>query len=346
MTGPERLRADNFTPLRRTPWAGRRLLERYKPGVDWPEPVGESWEISVDAAFPSRLERDERTLRDVVAADPEAWLGPAVATRWGGQSPLLVKLLDSAESLSVQVHPADDDPGLAPGEGGKPESWFVLDADPGAGLYLGFREGVVRANVETCLREGGDLDRYLNFVPVSPGDTFVIDPGTVHAIGAGVTLAEPQHVVPGREGVTYRFWDWNRRYDADGRPDPAGRPRALHVERSLAVTDWAAPRGQAFVDRCRRRPVPVAPGRALVIDTPHFAAELWSGGAPFTVALDTLLGVTCLAGEVRLGDLVLTTGRSAVVPASLATLRVDARGGRALACRSAPGTPAGALRGA
>ncbi len=345
MVRPERLRPDNFTPLRRTPWAGRRLLERYKPGVMWGEPVGESWEVSVDPAFPSRLERDGRLLHEVIAVAPVAWLGGAVAERWGGQSPLLVKLLDSAENLSVQVHPHDDDPDLGPGEGGKPESWLVLDADPGAGLFLGLREGVDRDVVEACLRAGENLSQYLNFVPVSSGDAFVIDPGTVHAIGAGVTLAEPQHVAPGREGVTYRFWDWNRRYDAHGRPDPDGLPRALHVDRSLAVTDWSAPRGRAFVETCRRRPVPVGNGRALVVDTAHFGAELWSGGRPFGVALDTMLAVTCLAGEVRLdGEVVLTTGRSAVVPASLATLHVDARGGSAMACWTAPGRAAGALR--
>jgi mannose-6-phosphate isomerase len=346
MLAPERLRPDNFTPLTRTPWAGRRLLARYKPGLRWPEPVGESWEISVEPSFPSRLERDGRPLRDVLAVDPEGWLGRRVCERYGRQSPLLVKLLDSAENLSVQVHPADDDPALAPHEAGKPESWYVLDADPGAGLYLGFREGVDRAEAERCLRLEGPFNHLLNFVPVSAGDSFVISPGTVHAIGAGVTLVEPQHVAPGRSGVTYRFWDWNRRYDADGRPCPDGRPRPLHVERSLAVTDWAAPRGAAFVEACRSAPRRLDDARLLVLDTPHFAAELWHGDGAFRIRADTMLGVTCLDGEVRLatdgGEITLGPGHSAVVPAM--RVGVALRSGRAMACWSAPGAPGGPLR--
>lgn len=347
MPGPELLRPDNFTPLTRTPWAGRRIIERYKPGLLHDEPVGESWEISCEPSFPSRLARDDATLAEVIAADPEAWLGAALAARYGGQSPLLVKLLDSAENLSVQVHPADDDPGLAPGEGGKPESWYILEATPGAGIYLGFREGVRRADVERCLSEGENLDQLMNFVIVSPGDSFIIRPGTAHAIGAGVTLLEPQHVAPGRRGVTYRFWDWNRRYAEDGRPSPDGRPRPLHVERSLAVTDWAAPGGAAFVESCRARPRALgsgSPTRTLLIDTPFFAAEAWAGDGRLTLAVPTMIGVTCLEGELRLetpgGAVTVGAGRSAVIPAAAGTVTVTARGARALACRSSDGLTA------
>src|SRR5690606_5724972 len=138
---------------------------------------------------------------------------------------------------------ADGDPALGPGESGKPEAWVVLEADAGAGLYLGFREGVHRADVERCIAAGGALDALMNFVPVTAGDAFVIEAGTPHAIGRGLTLLEPQFVAPGCTGITYRYWDWNRRYDAAGALDPAGAPRALHLARSLDVTRWDGPRG-------------------------------------------------------------------------------------------------------
>src|SRR5262245_61367779 len=146
---PEKIRPDNFTPATRTPWGGTRILSRYKPAlIKAQEIVGESWEVSVEPSFPSRFADSSETLAERIAADPMSWLGRDVAARYGGQTPLLVKLLDAADHLSLQVHPTDGDPALAAGESGKPEAWVVLDVDPGCGLYLGFREGVERRDVE------------------------------------------------------------------------------------------------------------------------------------------------------------------------------------------------------
>lgn len=323
MIGPVRLRADNFTPATRTPWGGTRILSRYKAdlGVVAEGVVGESWEISVEPSFPSRA-HDDVLLTEMIAADPVAWLGAAAAERYG-QCPLLVKLLDADEHLSVQVHPADEDPHLATDESGKPESWVVLDAKPGSGLYLGFRDGVGRADVEVCLAKQGALDELMTFVPVAPGDAFVIEAGTPHAIGAGVTLLEPQHVTPGRRGLTYRFWDWNRRYDERGRLHADGQPRELHVERSLAVTTWDAPRGEAFVHTCRRAAAPIARGgleRDRVVDWRWFEVERWSGSGAFELATDRLLALTCVGGRVAIdtagGELRLRRGESGVIPAA------------------------------
>jgi mannose-6-phosphate isomerase len=271
-------------------------------------------------------------LAEVIAAAPEAWLGAAVAARHGRQSPLLVKLLDAAENLSVQVHPADGDPTLAPDESGKPEGWIILDAEPGAALYLGFRAGVDRAAVEACIAGQGALDELLNRVAVAPGDAFVIAAGTPHAIGAGVTLIEPQIVSAGRRGITYRYWDWNRRYDAEGRLDPAGQPRQLHLQRSLAVTGWDRPRGAAFVATCRAQPVVLEGGaveRTVAIDWEHFVAEQWRGtGSLVLPALGTLVAVTCVGGRLRVtgdtGVLDLRCGESGVIPAVAGDLTVQA----------------------
>lgn len=340
---PELLRPDNFTPPTRTPWGGRRLLTRYKPGVEAvAEVIGESWEVSVEPSFPSVRQRDGVGLAQVIADDPVGWLGPAVARASGGRCPLLVKLLDTDDNLSVQVHPAPDDPALAPDESGKPESWIVLAAQPGAGIYLGLRAGVSRAEVEGCLRDGGRLDQLLNFVPAIPGDAFIIRAGTIHAIGAGVTMIEPQHVTPGRRGLTYRFWDWNRRYDAQGHLDPGGQPRPLHVERSLAVTDWGGLRGEDFVDACRARPVPLVGGEALerlrVLRTPWFEAERWRGLGRMRVGTEgALTALTCVAGRAEvvtpLGALTLECGWSAVVPAAAHTMEIDASEAEVYAAR-------------
>ncbi|MBI4700737.1 MAG: class I mannose-6-phosphate isomerase [Deltaproteobacteria bacterium] len=344
--GPVLLRADNFTPPARTPWGGRRILEKYKAGlgIRCAHPVvGESWEISVEPSFPSRLAGTGELLGELIARDPLGWLGDACAARFGGQTPLLVKLLDAGADLSIQVHPEDGDPALGPDESGKPESWLVLDAAPGAGLYLGLGEGVDRRAVQECLAACGPLERLLNFVPVHPGDVFVIPAGTAHAIGAGVTLIEPQHVAPGRRGVTYRFWDYGRRYDAEGRLDPHGEPRALHVERSLGATDWDGPRGAELVASCRAAPHMLErrgeAERRLLADWRWFVVERWTGtGALAVPAPGTLVALTCVGGAatVSAGDaaIALRCGQSALVPAAAGAVQAELAGASVVAVRT------------
>ena len=322
--GPVRLMPDNFTPPSRTPWGGRKIRTHYKAGLGLApseEVVGESWEISVEPSFPSRLAGGGPSLAEVIEGAPLAWLGASTLQRYGPQTPLLVKLLDTSANLSVQVHPEDGDPALKPGESGKPEAWVVLEAEPGAGLYLGFRDGVTRADVEGCLADQGPLDQLMNFVPVGSGDAFVIAAGTAHAIGAGLTLLEPQIVRPGARGLTYRFWDWNRRYDAAGKQDPGGEPRALHVERSLAVTDWDGPRGDAFVQSCRASTQNLGvEGWDRVLDWPWFRVDRWRGSGAFPGPQGGVMAhLTCTQGRLDLhgewGIFTLRQGESAVVPA-------------------------------
>ncbi len=318
---PLLLRADNFTPPRRTPWGGTRILGHYKRGLSLPTDkaaypiVGESWEVSVEPDFPSYLEGTDTPLSAVLDA-------PCA---------LLVKLLDAADDLSVQIHPPDDYPALSPDQSGKPESWYVLEGAPGAGLHLGLREGVTRTRMADALRRGEDLSNLLFFVPVEAGDFFLIEAGTPHSIGRGVTLVEPQRVQPGRRGVTYRYWDWNRRYDADGRPDPGGTPRMLHVDHALSATAWEAPRQGDMLARIRHRSGPPAlDGPAALthlcgtagapIPSPHLAVSRLTGTGRVRLARsENVRGLTVIAGEARLlgpgFDVRAPQGRSVALPA-------------------------------
>lgn len=311
------LEPENFTPARRTPWGGHRIVSRYKPGSARREVVGESWEISVEPDFPSRV-IGGALLSEAIASDAGRWLGDDAAL---GSTALLVKLLDAKEPLSVQIHPADDDPRLGPGESGKPEAWYVLEADADAALYVGLREGVDELTMREAITQGGDVSALLERVPVGPGDFFVIEPGTPHAIGAGITLVEPQRVLPGRRGLTYRYWDWNRRYDADGRLDPRGEPRTLHVEEALAVTDWSLPRGAALLERIRSRagaPNVDGPAHRDRLSSAPITVDRLSGSGALTLPDERRLrGLTVLDGQVRVGDLSVTRGRSAVLAATL-----------------------------
>ncbi len=369
---PLRLCADNFTPPARTPWGGTRILSHYKAGLGLAASgvVGEAWEISVEPSFPSRA-RDGRLLAHAIAEAPVAWLGERAVRRYGRATPLLVKLLDAAEPLSVQVHPADGDPALAADESGKPEAWIVLDAEPGAGLYLGCRDGVGAREVRACLAAKGPLDELMGFVPVAPGDAFVIEAGTPHAIGRGVTLLEPQLVRPGRRGLTYRFWDWNRRYDAHGRLDPSGAPRELHVERSLAVATFSGGDAARFVAACRATAGEWTPrtmaGAGAAADAGVAAAadagvaaevgaavdaggmqrrvaiawrwlevEEWRGTGALTLDCnDAMTAVVCVGGaltvDTELGSLVLACGESGVIPAAARTRAVRGTAAHAFA---------------
>lgn len=325
MREPFLLDPTNVTLPSRTPWGGRRIARVLKAGLLDPDlVVGESWELSFGPELPSRLEGG-RTLADVVRQAPGPMLGREVGR---GGTALLVKILDAREPLSVQVHPCDGDPALGPDESGKPESWYVEHAEPGAGIWIGLAEHASAQSIEATIAAGGDLSSQLAFVPVAPGDFFVVDAGTPHAVGGGVTLVEPQRVLPGRRGVTYRFWDWNRR-------GPDGRPRPLQVERALAATNWERPRGAALLAQIRRRAgppdldgalvcEPLAGEGGLAFDALEVARLAGTGEGTIGPA-DALRALTVLDGEIALGERLVGRGRTAVIPAACPALAVRAR---------------------
>lgn len=205
-------------------WGGREL-ERF--GFSMPEgSIGEGWMIgehpngttAVAEGDLAGMRLDE--LRDRFGA---AWLGTKGISAKTGRFPLLIKLLDCSDDLSVQVHPNDNYERLGDGELGKTEMWYVLDAKPGAKIIYGLREGVDRETLAAAIAEDRILD-CLHEVSVSAGDTFYIPAGTVHALGAGVLVAEIQQ----NSDTTYRLYDYNR-------PGLDGKPRELHIEDSLNV---------------------------------------------------------------------------------------------------------------
>jgi len=159
--------------------------------------------------------------------------------------PLLVKLIFTSERLSVQVHPDDGEDGPR----GKSEMWYILDAEPGATIALGFREPITREHLLEATRTG-EIEQLLNWVPVKMGETYYTPAHTVHAIGAGIVLVEIQQ----NSDVTYRLWDY-------------GRPRELHVEKAVPLCDLGVHPGAS-------PPIPVAEGRHELVDSKHFITEL------------------------------------------------------------------------
>lgn len=236
---------NNFTSLERTPWGGTRIVSEIKKYLNVgspPQVVGESWEISAHPRLPSLFTFEYTQKKWIVSLPALEKLFPDLCV------PCIVKLLNSgndkiAHNLSVQVHPRADNVSESSQDRPKTEAWAILAAEPGAGIYLGIKAGVARAQFEETLRCHGDVTPYLNFVEVKAGDVFFIPSGTIHAIGAGVLLLEPQEI----SETTYRVYDF-------GRVDAHGKPRELHIEHALAATEWAGLRGEALVQSLRRFP--------------------------------------------------------------------------------------------
>jgi mannose-6-phosphate isomerase class I len=345
---PHLLTPDNFTPANRTPWGGRRICAKYKKALSIaPElseqPVGEAWELSFGPELPSRT-IEGIWLRDLVASDGKRYLGREAAQ---GASALLVKWLDADDDLSVQIHPSVDDPGLRESETGKPECWYIVDHEPGAGIYLGLQAGVNAVQMQRALAASEDISKLLRFQPVEVGDFYLLPPGLPHAVGRGVTLVEPQYVAPGKKGVTLRYWDWNRRYDAQGKLDPKGSPRELHVERALQVTDWQQASDDGWLANQRTSSgVPDLAGRAQVIElcgpdasakvtSPFLRAARLAGTGKLSLPdWNTLRAVTVIDGNVHLrgafGELVIPQGCTAAVPAGLNDLDCELQNGHAI----------------
>jgi mannose-6-phosphate isomerase len=208
-------------------WGGRNLETLYGKRLPPGLPIGESWEISdrpgdesVVAAGPWK----GKTLHQILQERPEELLGPLPETP--KRFPLLIKIIDAREKLSLQVHP----PALQAAQlGGEPktEMWYVVRAGPAAELYAGLKRGVTRAEFEKQLALGS-VAACFHRIPVKPGDALFLPSGRVHAIGAETMIFEVQQ----NSDTTYRVFDWNR-------AGASGRPRRLHLAESLASIDFA-----------------------------------------------------------------------------------------------------------
>lgn len=204
-------------------WGGRALqnrLGRTLPGTGF---FGESWELVDRAEFQSAVRGgpfENTELHTLWNAHREAVFGRAALACKDARFPLLFKILDAREPLSVQVHPRDAGAGPVPLEP-KNEWWYLIDAEPGAAVYAGFKPGVTREGFQKAVAEG-TVEALLHRIPVKKGDSLYVPGGRCHAIGAGCLIAEVQQ----NSDTTYRVYDWDRR-------DPQGRPRELHLEESL-----------------------------------------------------------------------------------------------------------------
>ena len=299
-----------------TPWGGDRLKTVY--GKEIREvPTGESLEISCIPGLESR-DGGGRTLTELIAEYGAAYVG-----RYAGKPfPLLLKLIDAREALSVQVHPDDryahDQEG---GKLGKTEAWLILDCPEDAELVYGIRPGTDSETLEQACRQGSAVAPLLRRVRVRPGDVCNIPAGTVHAIGAGILLYEIQQ----SSDVTYRFYDWDR-------VDAQGNRRELHIRKALDVTNLNFTANP--IHRENR------PGVTRVLDEPFFSLDLIraEGGEVPLPGLRDFGFLTALEGELTLvwdgTENRMKKGESWFLPCESPELRIAGEG---LAALSMPG---------
>jgi len=300
-------------------WGGRNLQSLYQKPLPPAVPVGESWEIS-----------DRPEAQSIVANGPLAgktlhWLVEHHGRELMGEArllkerfPLLVKILDARERLSLQVHPPRSKAETLGGEP-KTEMWYIAQATPDAKLYVGLKRGTTKRHFEKSLETGSVADCFHQF-PVHAGDTMFLPSGRVHAIGAGLVIFEIQQ----NSDTTYRVFDWNR-------TDPQGKSRQLHVKESLECIDFE----DFEPDLIRPDPQPAESNNVHIqtlIEDPLFKVEIVTTGAggclDYSVRAARVIGIVegLLHIDHDLYPLRLRAGQFALIPAEQHRAKIKTEG--------------------
>ena len=285
-------------------WGGTKLRDIYGKQCDF-EIIAESWELSAHPAGNSIVASGRHKgmsfskYLETVGRQVLGWKCSAVQA-----FPLMVKLIDAKQDLSVQVHPDDDYALENENQYGKNEMWYVIDAESGAGLYVGFNRDVSRDEVERRIADN-TIKEILNYVPTEAGDVFFIPAGTVHAIGAGNLICEIQQ----SSNCTYRLYDYDRK-------DKFGNKRELHLQKALDVLDYRKydpADAEASKDEIRCKYFDVS-----IIDV--------EGEKTIRLTDDSFYSVTCIKGEGMLHidtDMRIIAGETFFIPAIHSIIKVD-----------------------
>ena len=269
-------------------WGGNKLKEKYNKSTD-KTPCAESWELSFHKDGLTRLASGKTLAESVMEKD----LGEnAKAFAF---FPVLNKFIDAKQDLSVQVHPSDEYALKNENSFGKTEMWYIVEAEQGAGIYLGFNRDVTKEEYEIAIKEKR-LTKLLNFYEVKAGECYFIPSGTIHAIGKGCLIYEIQQ----NSNLTYRVYDY-------GRKDKNGNERELHIEKALKVTNLTKFKPITFADclgKCAYftvKKINVKGETSLETDEKSFAC------------------ITCVKGQGEIDRQIIQTGDSYFIPANYGT---------------------------
>ncbi|MDR1923189.1 MAG: class I mannose-6-phosphate isomerase [Planctomycetaceae bacterium] len=286
-------------------WGGTRfgvLFGRVIP-VGWSS-AAESWETADFQDNISIIKNGELrgySLRDVLLARSNDLLGSDYANCHITNFPLLLKYLDASSTLSIQVHPDDE---LARSMSfdyvGKSEAWVVVEAEPGSVVWIGTEGDYSNDDLRMLITRGG-IESVMKRIEVHKGDCFYIPPGTLHALGCGVVVAEIQQP----SDVTFRVFDWNR-VDWNGQPRKLHKEEAIHAIKTDKIINPIIPKQTNI------------PNREQLVRDPHFLLNRWTFDKPTTINLNQQFSLwTVLNGTVKIGQEILNRGDTILTPASL-----------------------------
>lgn len=307
-----------FKPiLKERLWGGTKLKTLFNKPIE-SDITGESWEVSGvpgDISVVANGTLEGKSLQELIDLHPNELLGKHVHERFGRDFPILIKFIDAREDLSIQVHPNDKLAKERHNSFGKTEMWYVLHADAGAELIVGFNKTVSKEEYQQHLNNG-TLTDILNYEKVKDGDTFFINTGKVHAIGKGIIIAEIQQT----SDITYRVYDFDRR-------DKNGNLRELHTELALDAIDYEKK------DDFKVKYTNTANEVNKVVNCPYFITNLLPLTAGFEKSLtqdDSFHIYMCVKGEGTIGDdtteLPIKQGETVLFPASCNKLEVKTKG--------------------
>ncbi|MCA9302630.1 MAG: class I mannose-6-phosphate isomerase [Phycisphaerales bacterium] len=335
-----------LTPiLRPKVWGGDALRRFGKPVGD--QRIGESWELAdLDRTSASggggeaahTIIKNGAMTGETVRGAMDAWgermLGKA--ERIGGGFPLLVKYLDAREHLSIQIHPSTAYAHKHPDAHLKTESWYVLEAQPGAVIYAGLKDGVDEAAMRSAI-ENGTVPEIMRTHPAVPGECWTLESGTVHALGAGVVVAEVQ--TP--SDTTFRVYDWAREYGRGG--------RELHIEQAIECASFAPPPEPMRADLGLSAhgdpmggPPKMGSRTTRIAETAFYRMDAVSascasvdlggdGGSPMVVMFPRTMGASIASESDAFSEVVVEAGQTVLIPAACAESAV---------LRAGPGTEA------
>jgi len=302
-----------FAPIfKETIWGGEKLKKTL--GKDAKPGTGESWEISGVPGNRSVVSNGflkGNNLEELIEIYMGEIVGEKVFKQFGTLFPLLIKFIDAKAQLSIQVHPDDKMAKERHESFGKTEMWYVIEADNNAELIVGFNQPIDKKKYIDELKKG-HIEQILNREPVQPGDVFFLPAGRIHAIGAGILLAEIQQT----SDVTYRIYDWNRT-DADG------NQRELHTDLAVDAIDYKT------TEDFRTHYQETLNESVKLVQSPYFETKILEFNAPIqkdSYAIDSFIIYMCMDGKAKIehpgGTESIQMGETILLPAAINTFKL------------------------
>ena len=304
-----------FKPiLKEKIWGGEKLITLFNKKSNRKD-IGESWEVSdvnENISIVSNGELKGKSLSELLTIYKDGLVGEKVYKTFGTNFPLLIKFIDAKEALSIQVHPDDALAKEKHNSLGKTEMWYAMESDPNASLIVGFKKDTNEKEYLTNLKDNSLLN-ILNVDKVKEGDVYFIPAGRVHAIGAGVLLAEIQQT----SDITYRIYDWDRK-------DIHGNSRDLHTQDAIKVIDYSSLESYKTTYNKKNNEA------VLTVSCPYFTTNILSLSKNITINnidKDSFVIYMCVKGEVIFKynnrEEKIVKGETLLVPATIKEFEID-----------------------